>query len=67
MPGWTLLLYLVDNLREGIHKTKCKDCDCFLEYEIVKKNLIEYKCLSCNKIYSNKLDEELKKEIQENI
>ena len=37
MPGWTLFLYLADNLTEGIHKTKCKDCDCFLEYEIVKK------------------------------
>ena len=24
---------LVDNLPEGIHKIKCKDCDCFLESE----------------------------------
>ena len=23
---------LVDNLAEGIHKIKCKDCDCFLEH-----------------------------------
>ena len=52
---------LVDNLAEGIHKIKCKDCDCFLEYESVKDNLIKYKCLSCNKDYSNKLDEKLKK------
>ena len=52
---------LVDNLTEGIHKIKCKDCDCFLEYESVKDNLIKYKCLSCNKVYSNKIDEELKK------
>ena len=51
---------LVDNLAEGIHKIKCKDYDCFLEYESVKDNLIKYKCLSCNKDYSNKLDEELK-------
>ena len=36
---------LVDNLAEGIHKIKCKDCDCFLEYESVKGNLIKYKCL----------------------
>ena len=42
----------VDNLAEGIHKIK--DCDCFLEYESVKDDLIEYKCLSCNKNYSNK-------------
>ena len=52
---------LVDNLTEGIHKIKCKDCDCFLESEIVKGNLIKYKCLSCNKYYSNKLDKKLKK------
>ena len=24
---------LVDSLTEEIHKIKCKDCDCFLEYE----------------------------------
>ena len=52
---------LVDNLPEGIHKTKCKDYDSFLEYESVKDNLIKYKCLSCNKDYSNELDEKLEK------
>ena len=51
---------LVDNLPEGIHKTKYKDWVSFLEYESVKYNLIKYKCLSCNKDYSNKIDEELK-------
>ena len=56
-----LLSNLVDNLTKGIHRIKCKDCDCFLEYESVKGNLIKYKCLSCNKDYSNKFDEELKK------
>ena len=45
---------LADNLAEGIHNTKCKDCDHFLKYESVKDNLIKYKCLSCNKNYSNK-------------
>ena len=34
---------LVDNLAEGIHKIKRKDCDYFLEYESVKNNLIKYK------------------------
>ena len=48
---------LVDNLAEIIHMIKCKDCDCFVDYESVKDNLIKYKCLSCNKDYSNKLDE----------
>ena len=28
----------VDNLAEGIHKTKCKDYDYFLEYQSVKDN-----------------------------
>ena len=51
----TSLSYLVDNLTEEIRKIKCKECDCFLEYESVKDNLIKYKCLSCNKNYSNKL------------
>ena len=50
-----------DNLTERIHKIKCKDCDCFLEYESVRDKLIKYKCLSCNKDYSNKIDEEFKK------
>ena len=57
----SLLSNLVDNLAEGIHKIKCRGCDCFLEYESVKDNLIKYKCLSCDKDYSNKIDEELKK------
>ena len=52
---------LVDNLTEEIHKIKCKDCDCFLEYESVKKNLIKCKCLFFNKDCLNKIDEELKK------
>ena len=60
----TSLSNLVDDLTEGIQEIKCKDCDCFLEYESVKDNLIKYKCLSCNKSYSNKIDEELKKQFK---
>ena len=52
---------LVDNLAEGVHNLKYKDSDCFLEYESVKGNVRKYKCTSCNKDYSNKFDEELKK------
>ena len=52
---------LVDKLTEGIHKIKCKDCDCLLKFISVKDNVIKYKCLSCNKNYPNKIDEELKK------
>ena len=48
----TSLSNFVDNLMEGIHKIKYKDCGCFLEYENVNDNLIKYKYLSCNKEYS---------------
>ena len=53
---------LPDSLTEGIHKIICKVCDCFLEYESAKDNLIKYKCLSCNADYSKKIDEELKRD-----
>ena len=32
-------------------------CDCFLEYKNVNGSLINDKCLSCNKNYSNKIYE----------
>ena len=60
----SLLSNLVNNLAEGIHKTECKDCDSLLEYESVKDNLVKYKYLSCNKDYSYKLDEKLKKQFK---
>ena len=60
----TSLSNLVNNVTEGIHKIKCKDCDCFLENEGANDNLIKQKCLSCNKNYSNKIDEELKKRLK---
>ena len=47
---------LIDNLAEGIHKIKSKDCDCFPEYESLK-----YNTLSFHKDYLNKVDEKLKK------
>ena len=51
---------LVYSLAEGIHKTKCKKkyqacgikhegCEFCLEYKNFKDDLIEYKCLCCNK------------------
>ena len=52
------------NLPEGIHKIKCKDCGCYFKYESIKNNLIKYKCLSCNKNYSEILNEELKKKFK---
>ena len=32
----------------------------FFGYKSVNENLIKYKCLSCNKNYSKKIDENLK-------
>ena len=68
----SLLSKLVINLSEGIHRIKCKYrhddkkfetcgikykyCDCFLEYTNFKDDLIEYKCLCCDK-YQQKFDE----------
>ena len=57
----SLLSNLVDNLVNTFSKIKCYDCDCFLKDESIKDNLLKYKCLSWNKGYSNKFDEELKK------
>ena len=70
------LLNLVNNHSEGIHRTKCKfghddkkcktcgikykHCDCFLEYTNFKDDLIEYKCLICNKSCQIKFYEKLK-------
>ena len=59
----TSISNLVDNLKEGIHKIKCKDYDCFLQYKSVKDNLIKYKYLSCNKDYLNK-NKELNKQFK---
>ena len=36
---------LADNLIEKIRTIKCKDYDCFLEYESINDNFIKYKCL----------------------
>ena len=63
----TSLSSIVNNLRQGLHKVKCKDCDCFLEYESAKDNLIKYKCLSCNKDYWNEINEELKKRFKNTL
>ena len=47
-----------------LQEFKKLNCDYFLEYESVKDNLIKYKSISCKKGYSNKLDEELKKQFK---
>ena len=69
---------LVNNISQGIHRVKCKfghddkkceTCgtkykyrDCFLEYTSFKDDLIEQKCLCCNKNYHRKFDQKLKEQ-----
>ena len=66
---------LVNNFSEGIQQIKCEHghddkkcktceityevCDCFLEYTNFKDDLMEYKCLCCNKNYQQKSDGKL--------
>ena len=73
-----LLSNLVNNLAGGIQKIKCKDkqnekfcracgikykdCQCCIECMNFKDNLIEYKCLCCNKYYQTIFDENLRKQ-----
>ena len=38
---------------------KYKYCDCFLEYTNFKDDLIEYKCLCCNRNYQKNFDKKL--------
>ena len=61
----TSLRKLVDNFSEVIHKVKRKECRCSFKYESVKNNFMECKCLSCNKYYQEKLNEELKKKSED--
>ena len=55
------------NLKFGHSNKKCETCqmkykcsDSFLEYINIKDDLIEHKCLCCNKNYQQKFDEKLK-------
>ena len=46
-----LLSNLVDNLTVGIHKNRCKDCDCFLGYESGKNSLTKYILQNISYVY----------------
>ena len=56
----TFLSNIVDKFAEETHKIKSKDCNCSLQYKSVNEILIKYKCLSCNKNFSNKKIKKLK-------
>ena len=55
---------MIKNVKRGI---EYKYCDCFLEYTNFKYDLIEYKCLVCNKNCHTKFDEKLKERIHTNF
>ena len=67
-----LIIYLknsIDKCKLGHDNKNCetcgvkyKYCDCFLKYTNFQDNLIEYKCLHCNKSYQRKFDEKLKEQ-----
>ena len=44
-----------DDKKCETYGTECKYCNCFLEYINFKDDLIEYKCLCCNKNYQHRL------------
>ena len=62
----TSLSNLAHYLTESIYKIKCKDCDCFLEYESGKNNLIKYQSYFAIKIIQARLMKTFKG-IQERI
>ena len=60
------LEHLTDNLAEGLHKDKCKDCKSNLEYMTANDGLLIFMCVDCNKTYEKKFDEDLFKRFQNN-
>ena len=54
----------VDNLAEGFHKIKWEDCNCSLEYESVKDNLIKLNVYLAAKIIQTSLIENEKRNLR---
>ena len=55
----TLLSKLVDNLSEGRHNDKCKDCKSYLDYVTIKDNQLSFRCSSCKKNYEKNFNKAL--------
>ena len=54
-----LLSSLVDNLSEGFHSNKCKDCKSCLEHIKMKDNQLIFNCLKCNKNHNKHFNKDL--------
>ena len=55
----TSLSKLMDNLSEGLHNDKCKDCESYLDYVTVKENKLIFRCFNCKKSYEKDFNKEL--------
>ena len=42
---------LADNLSEGLHSDKCKDCKSSLDYMTTKDEQLIFRCFECKKNY----------------
>ena len=55
---------LPDNLAEGLHNSKCKDCKLYLQYVNVKDGLLLCNCSDCNKNYEKEFNKDLAKRFE---
>ena len=55
----TSLSSLVDNLSDGLHRNKSKDCKSNLDYMGVENNQLIIECLNCNKNYNKYFNKEV--------
>ena len=55
----TSLSKLVDNLSEGLHSDKCKDCKLHFDYMSIKDNQLIFRCFGCKKNYEKDCNKEL--------
>ena len=51
----TSLSKLIDNLSEGLHNDKCKDCMSYLDYMTTKDEQLIFRCFSCKRNYGKKV------------
>ena len=55
----TSLSKLVDNLSQGLHNDKCKDCKSYLDYMTTKDEKLIFRCFSCTKNYEKYFNKDL--------